>query len=53
MTHILIKVKINLLLTNEGLCQPIIAAPTLIRGATGGSTKNFAISKTVCKVAAL
>jgi hypothetical protein len=53
MTHILIKVKINLLLTNEGLYNPIIAAPTLTGGAIGEPTKDFAKSMTVCKVAAL
>jgi hypothetical protein len=45
--------KFNLLLTNEGLCQPITGAPILRRGAIGKPAKNFAKSLTVCKVAAL
>jgi hypothetical protein len=40
--YILIKVKINLLLTNEGLYKPIIAAPILTRGAIGEPKKDFA-----------
>jgi hypothetical protein len=53
MTHILIKVKIKLLLINEGPYKPIIATPTWTGGAIGEPTKDFAKSRPVCKVAAL